>query len=134
MASVVYDATYTGLVRRFPGPIREDPLVGSMAGPGRGRGRGLFGNSQVWVSETGAPTARRLLSAKRQPDRWTLPHAAATRQRHAGGEVAKVFAGTDGGPPVLGQRVELCVETLRWADQVLTRLYWPSLLVQLRNW
>jgi hypothetical protein len=77
---VVYDATHSGLVRRFPGPVREDPLVELMPGPGRGRGRGLFGNSQVWVTETGAPPARRLLSAKRQPDRWALPHAAATRQ------------------------------------------------------
>jgi hypothetical protein len=77
---VVYDATHSGLVRRFPGPVREDPLVELMPGPGRGRGRGLFGNSQVWVTETGAPIARRLVSAERQPDRWTLPHAAATRQ------------------------------------------------------
>jgi hypothetical protein len=76
---VAYDATHSGLVRRFLGPLREDPVAELSPGPGRGRGRGLFGNSQVWVTETGAATARRLLSAERQPKRWTLPHAPATR-------------------------------------------------------
>jgi hypothetical protein len=33
----------------------------------------MFGNSQVWVTETGAATARRVLSAVGQPDGWTLP-------------------------------------------------------------
>ena len=75
----VYDATHSGLVRRFPGPVREDPLVELMPAPGRGRGRGLFGNSQVWVTETGASTARRVLATERQQDRWTLPSAPATR-------------------------------------------------------
>ena len=55
---VAHDATHSGLVRRFLGPLREDPL---------------------WVSETGAATARRLLSGRGQSGDWTLPHAAATR-------------------------------------------------------
>jgi hypothetical protein len=70
---VVHDATHSGLVRRFLGPLREDPLAELEPWRGRGRGRGLFGNSQVWVTETGAATARRVLSAVGQPDGWTLP-------------------------------------------------------------
>ena len=44
--------THSDLVRRFLGPLREDPLVELAPGPGRGRGRGLFSNSQVWVTES----------------------------------------------------------------------------------
>jgi hypothetical protein len=78
---VVQDVTgaRSGLVRRFPGPLREDPLVELAPAPGRGRGRGLFGNSQVWVTETGAATARRLLSAGGQSGGWTLPKVLAAR-------------------------------------------------------
>jgi hypothetical protein len=48
--------------------------------PGRERGRGLFGNSEVWVTETGAAAAGRLLAAEQRPDHhWTLPPAGATR-------------------------------------------------------
>jgi hypothetical protein len=76
---VAHDATHSGLVRRFLGPLREDPLAELEPWPGRGRGRGLFGNSQVWVTETGAASARRLLSGRGQSNDWTLPRAAATR-------------------------------------------------------
>ena len=76
---VAHDATHSGLVRRFLGPLREDPLAELEPWRGHGRGRGLFGNSQVWVSETGAATARRLLSGRGQSGDWRLPHAAATR-------------------------------------------------------
>jgi hypothetical protein len=75
----VYDATHSGLVRRFLGPLREDPLAELMPGPGRGRSRGLFGNSQVWVTETGATLARRLLSAGGRSGGWTLPKVGAAR-------------------------------------------------------
>jgi hypothetical protein len=54
-------------------------LVELTPAPGRGRGRGLFGNSQVWVSESPASTAHRLLSAEVHPDGWTLPNVVAAR-------------------------------------------------------
>ena len=40
---------------------------------GRGRGRGLFGNSQVWVTESAASTASQRLSGDRRSERWRLP-------------------------------------------------------------
>ena len=67
------------LIHRFPGPLREDPLVELAPAPGRGRGRGLFGNSQVWVTETPASTARQLLSAGGKSAGWTLPKVLAAR-------------------------------------------------------
>lgn len=78
---VVHDAgiTNSDLVRRFLGPLRKDPLLDLIPGPERGRGRGLFGNSQVWVTETGAATARELLSVGGQPGVWRLPDVAAAR-------------------------------------------------------
>jgi hypothetical protein len=78
---VVYNTrhTHSDLVRRFLGPLREDPLVELAPGPGRGRGRGLFSNSQVWVTESAASTARQLLSGVGRSDRWMLPVAAAAR-------------------------------------------------------
>jgi hypothetical protein len=71
--------THSDLVRRFLGPLREDPLVELAPGPGRGRGRGLFSNSQVWVTESAASTARQLLSGVGRWGRWTLPIAVAAR-------------------------------------------------------
>jgi hypothetical protein len=78
---VAQDVTRTpsDLVRRFLGPLREDPLAELAPTPGRGRGRGLFGNSQVWVTETGASTARRLLSGRPEPGGWALPKVVAAR-------------------------------------------------------
>lgn len=75
----VPDLSHSSLVRRFLGPVRQNPLAELMPAPGRGRGRGLFGNSQVWVTETGAATARRVLSAGGRSDGWTLPRPMATR-------------------------------------------------------
>jgi hypothetical protein len=69
---------HAGLVHRFLGPVREDPLVELAPGLGRGRGRGLFGNSQVWVTEAGATIARRVLSAQPPQKRWALPDAGET--------------------------------------------------------
>jgi hypothetical protein len=78
---VVHDISlrHSDLVRRFLGPLRTDPSVELMLGPGRGRGRGLFGNSEVWVTESAASTAHRLLSAEVPSDSWTLPKAAVAR-------------------------------------------------------
>jgi hypothetical protein len=70
-------STHADLVRWFLGPLRDDPLAELM--PGSGRGRGLFGNSQVWVTESAASTARRLLSIEGHSDRWTLPNAPVAR-------------------------------------------------------
>ena len=64
---------HSDLVHRFLGPLRDDPLAELTLGPGREAGRGLFGNSQVWVTESGAATARRLLSADVRRTGWTLP-------------------------------------------------------------
>ena len=77
-------SAHSDLVRRFLGPLRQDPLVDLIPGAGRGRGRGLFGNSQVWVTETGAATARRVLSSEAQPEGWTLPDVRATRPLEVG--------------------------------------------------
>jgi hypothetical protein len=70
-------SAHSSLVRRFLGPLRDDPLAELIPRPG---GRGLFGNSQVWVTETGAAKIRRMLSAKEpQSGRWTLPEVAAAQ-------------------------------------------------------
>jgi hypothetical protein len=66
-------SVHSDLVHRFLGPLRDDPLTELAPGRGSEPRRGLFGNSQVWVTETGAATARRLLSAGMRPNGWTLP-------------------------------------------------------------
>lgn len=71
--------TQSDLVSQFLGPLREDPLVELVPAPGRGRGRGLFGNSQVWVTETPGATARRLLSVTGKSGSWVLPKVLAAR-------------------------------------------------------
>jgi hypothetical protein len=71
--------THSDLVRRFLGPLRENPLVELAPRPGRGLGRGLFSNSQVWVTESAASTARQLLSGDRGSGRWTLPDVVVAR-------------------------------------------------------
>ncbi len=78
---VVHDAgiTHSSLIHRFLGPLRKQTLVELVPGPDRRQGRGLFGNSQVWVTETGASTALRLLADRKQPDSWKLPDVAASR-------------------------------------------------------
>ena len=41
----------SAITRRFLGPLRNDPLLELVPAQGRERGRGLFGNSEVWVTE-----------------------------------------------------------------------------------
>lgn len=86
--------SHSDLVRRFLGPLREDPLVELTPGPGRGQGRGLFSNSQVWVTESAASTARQLLSGDVRSDRWRLPDAMAARpiEVEAGGRRLRLAA------------------------------------------
>jgi len=53
------------LAGRFPPPDRVDPANElGQALPGRA-GRGLFGNSDVWVTETPSPIAARILNPRR---------------------------------------------------------------------
>jgi hypothetical protein len=75
------------LARRFPPPERVDPraelgstLTGNQGGryrqdwrAGRGGGRGLFGNSEVWVAETRSSTAAAVLgrSADEHRNLWS---------------------------------------------------------------
>jgi hypothetical protein len=54
------------LARRFPPPERADP-VGELGRLLTGRaGRGLFGSSDVWVTETPSPLAASVLSQRRE--------------------------------------------------------------------
>ena len=60
--------------RRFPPPDQADPANElGQALPGRA-GRGLFGNSEVWVTETPSAERRRDLgsscASSRRPDAW----------------------------------------------------------------
>jgi len=54
------------LASRFPPPDRADPVaeLGQML-PGRG-GRGLFGNSDVWITEAPSRTAARILNQRQE--------------------------------------------------------------------
>ena len=56
-------AVSTDLARRFPPPVRTDAARELGHALGNGGGRGLFGSSEVWVSETRSGIAARLLNA-----------------------------------------------------------------------
>jgi hypothetical protein len=71
--------SHSDLVHGFLGPLRKNPLVELAPGLGRGRGRGLFSNSQVWVTESVASAARQPLSGDGRSERWTLPDAVNAR-------------------------------------------------------
>jgi hypothetical protein len=60
------------LARRFPPPVRPDPVqeLGRTV-PGRG-GRGLFGNSAVWVSRSTSPSVATVLRPG-EPLSWDRP-------------------------------------------------------------
>jgi hypothetical protein len=60
------------LASRFPPPDRADPVaeLGQML-PGRG-GRGLFGNSDVWVTETPSRTAAKILNQRQEQPKPTI--------------------------------------------------------------
>jgi len=60
------------LTRRFRPPRRADPVGElSRAAPGRG-GRGLFGNSAVWVSRATSPAVTAILRSQ-DPPPWDWP-------------------------------------------------------------
>ena len=60
-------AASADLAGRFPPPVPVDPVAElGRALSGRG-GRGLFGNSDVWVTETASPVAAGLFRERREP-------------------------------------------------------------------
>ena len=69
---------------RRHGPVKPTPpavatrLAETVSAPGPGAGRGLFGASDVWVTETPSRPARALLATRPDPPRWTLPPAPRT--------------------------------------------------------
>jgi hypothetical protein len=69
------------LAARFPPPDRAETLREITFVPGTRAGRGLFGASDVWITETPSPAARAVLGESPPPARWTLPAAQATRPR-----------------------------------------------------
>ncbi|WP_314175826.1 hypothetical protein [Streptomyces winkii] len=76
------------LAARFPPPDRED-LAGELGRALSGRaGRGLFGSSDVWVTETPSRSAAEVLSERPGPPAtapWTERTRRAERTREAGG-------------------------------------------------
>jgi hypothetical protein len=69
-------AVSADLAARFPPPSRPDPSVElGQALTDRG-GRGLFGNSAVWVTQTPSPGAAAILAQRREPaPAWALSRA-----------------------------------------------------------
>ena len=66
------------LAARFPPPDRANTLAELVFIPGSRAGRGLFGASDVWVTETPSRPARDQLTISLRPPRWTLPAAPRT--------------------------------------------------------
>ncbi len=62
------------LAVRFPPPERANALAELTFVPGSRNGRGLFGSSEVHVTETPSPAAR-VVFAKVSPSAWSLPPA-----------------------------------------------------------
>jgi hypothetical protein len=67
------------LAARVPPPERAHTLRELQFRPGTRAGRGLFGASNVWITETASPAARALLGDAPAPPRWTLPDAGTVR-------------------------------------------------------
>jgi hypothetical protein len=63
------------LAARFPPPDRADTLAELAFVPDARSSRGLFGSSDVWVTETPSPPARELLIREHEPPSWRLPPA-----------------------------------------------------------
>ncbi len=71
------------LAVRFPPPVRADTFAELVFTPGLRAGRGLFGNSDVYVTESPSPVARQVLTEGRRVSRWVLPGAQRTRVAEA---------------------------------------------------
>jgi hypothetical protein len=68
------------LATRFPPPDRANSLA-ELAFVRDGRaGRGLFGASEVWITETPTQAAHELLNREQRAPRWTLPPAPRTKE------------------------------------------------------
>ena len=67
------------LAHRFPAPQRDDPVAELEITAERGHGRGLFGSSQVSVTETPVTPAGRMLVEPSVPPRWSLPEPGPTQ-------------------------------------------------------
>jgi hypothetical protein len=67
------------LARRFPPPDRKDTFAELVFRPKSRNGRGLFGSSDVYVTEAPSPAARALMAEVRaaKPG-WSLPEAGQT--------------------------------------------------------
>jgi hypothetical protein len=63
------------LAARFSPPDRANTLAELVFVPGARSGRGLFGSSDVWITETPSPPARELLIREHEAPAWTLPPA-----------------------------------------------------------
>lgn len=61
-----------GLASRFPPPDRADDLR-ELTFTGAVQGRGLFADSDVWITKTAAKTARELLHRDIEPSGWGIP-------------------------------------------------------------
>jgi hypothetical protein len=66
------------LALRFPPPERVDTLAELVFVPGARNGRGLFGASNVYVTEAPSSVARTALAASQAPQAWSLPAAPRT--------------------------------------------------------
>ena len=66
------------LAARFPPPDRANTLAELAVVPGSRAGRGLFGASDVWVTETPSRATREALTTRPAAPRWTLPPAPRT--------------------------------------------------------
>lgn len=67
------------LAVRFPPPDRVNDLAELVFLPGRRTGRGLFGASGVWVTETPSEQARAVMARGARPPAPALPPAGETR-------------------------------------------------------
>jgi|SRR5450755_283481 len=66
------------IAERFPPPERANDLL-ELEFTGIAQGRGLFGGSDVWITETPSDLAHELLSHEHDCPGWSLPELGATR-------------------------------------------------------
>ncbi len=72
-------AASADLARLFPPPDRANTLAELVFVGGEQQSNGLFGSSDVWVTEVPSAQARGLLVEQQQPPEWTLPDPGRTR-------------------------------------------------------
>jgi hypothetical protein len=63
------------LARRFPPPDRADPVADLGTALAGHAGRGLFGNSDVWVTESPSPVAAKIMNERLEQPALTLDPA-----------------------------------------------------------